>query len=162
MIALLCFVLNVLISPFKSKSRLEAENAALRHQIVVFRRIVHRRVRLTNSDRLFFIQLYRWFPSGGRPQVDTELRASIRRMSIENQLWGENPSAPDLANLCSLLQRYQNALVAGQRCTGLSSHSAYRNHQLTRDPWRTASPLRPDLGFRYTQVDLCALIGLNW
>ena len=63
MIALLCFVLTVLVSPFKSKSRLEAENAALRHQVVVLRRMVHRRVRLTNSDRLFFIQLYRWFPS---------------------------------------------------------------------------------------------------
>src|SRR6266550_7161774 len=63
MIALLCFVLNVLVSPFKSTSRLEAENAALRHQVVMLRRIVHRRVRLTNSDRIFFIQLYRWFPS---------------------------------------------------------------------------------------------------
>jgi hypothetical protein len=31
MFALLCFVLAVLVSPFKSKSRLEAENAALRH-----------------------------------------------------------------------------------------------------------------------------------
>ena len=60
MIALLCFVLNVLVSPFKSKSRLEAD-AALRHQVVVLRRIVvHSRVRLTNSDRMFFIQLYRW------------------------------------------------------------------------------------------------------
>src|SRR5262249_14225868 len=120
MIALLCFFLDVLVSPFKSKSRLEAENAALRHQVVVLRRIVHRRVRLTNSDRLFFIQLYRWFPSvlkvitvirpetlvrwhragfrrywrwksrslGGRPQIDTDLRALIRRMSIENPLWG--------------------------------------------------------------------------
>jgi hypothetical protein len=46
-----------------SKMRLEAENAALRHQVVVLRRMVHKRVRLTNSDRLFFIQLYRWFPS---------------------------------------------------------------------------------------------------
>ena len=55
------FVLNVLVSPFKSKNRLEAENAALRHQVVVLRRIVvHMRVRLTNSDRMFFIQLYRW------------------------------------------------------------------------------------------------------
>ena len=61
MIALLCFVLTVLVSPFKSKNRLEAENAALRHQVVVLRRIVvHMRVRLTNSDRMFFIQLYRW------------------------------------------------------------------------------------------------------
>ena len=32
MIALIWFVLAVLASPFKSKSRLEAENAALRHQ----------------------------------------------------------------------------------------------------------------------------------
>jgi type II secretory pathway pseudopilin PulG len=63
MIALLCFVLAVLASPFKSKSRLEAENAALRHQLIVLRRKVQSRVRLTNSDRLFFIQLYRWFPS---------------------------------------------------------------------------------------------------
>ena len=94
MIALLCFVLAVLVSPFKSKTRLEAENAALRHQVVVLRRMVHRRVRvctenfiriaenaalrhqlivlrrkvhgcvrLTNNDRWFFIQLYRWFPS---------------------------------------------------------------------------------------------------
>jgi transposase InsO family protein len=120
MIALLCFVLTVLVSPFKSKSRLEAENAALRHQVAVLRRMVHRRVQLTNSDRMFFIQLYRWFPSvlkvitairpetlvrwhrggfrrywrwksrslGGRPQIDTELRALIRRMSMENPLWG--------------------------------------------------------------------------
>src|SRR4051794_29082503 len=74
------------------------------------------RARLTSSDRLFFVQLYRWFPSilqvihiirpetlirwhrtgfrsywryrGGRPQVDTELRALIAQMSFENPLWG--------------------------------------------------------------------------
>jgi transposase InsO family protein len=77
-------------------------------------------VRLTNNDRWFFIQLYRWFPSiltvltiirpetlvrwhragfrcywrwksrprGGRPQFETDLCALIRRMSIENPLWG--------------------------------------------------------------------------
>ena len=120
MIALLYFVLNVLVSPFKSTSRLEAENAALRQQVVMLCRMVHRRVRLTTGDRLFFIQLYRWFPSvlkvitvirpetlvrwhragfrrywrwksrsfGGRPPIDTELRALIRRMSVENPLWG--------------------------------------------------------------------------
>jgi hypothetical protein len=31
LIALLCFFLILFASPFKSKSRLEAENAALRH-----------------------------------------------------------------------------------------------------------------------------------
>ena len=38
MIALLGFVLAVLAAPFKSKSRLEAENAVLRHQLIVLRR----------------------------------------------------------------------------------------------------------------------------
>jgi transposase InsO family protein len=120
MIGLFCFVLAVLASPFKSKVRLEAENAVLRHQLIILRRRLHGRVRLTNHDRWFFIQLYRWFPAilrvltimrpetlvrwhragfrrywrwksrrrGGRPPVETELRALIRRMSIENPLWG--------------------------------------------------------------------------
>jgi transposase InsO family protein len=120
MFALFCFILAVLASPFKSKSRLEAENAALRHQLIVLRRNVQGRVRLTNNDRWFFVQLYRWFPSilqvvtivqpktlvrwhragfryywrwksrsrGGRPQIETDLRALIRQMSIENPLWG--------------------------------------------------------------------------
>ena len=120
MIALLYFVLAVWAAPFKSTSRLAAENAALRHQLIVLRRKVPGRVRLTNNDRWFFILLYRWFPSilqvlsivrpetllswhragfrrywhwksrprGGRPQIDTDLRVLIRRMSIENPLWG--------------------------------------------------------------------------
>ena len=63
MVALFRFVLSVLTSPFKSKSRLEAENVVLRHQLIVLRRKVRNRPRLTNNDRWFFIQLYRWFPS---------------------------------------------------------------------------------------------------
>jgi transposase InsO family protein len=120
MLSLFYFFLAILASPFKLKSRLEAENAALRHQLIVLRRRAQRRVRLTNSDRWFLIQLYRWFPSilqvvtivqpetlvrwhragfrcywrwksrlrGGRPQISAELRALIRRISIENPLWG--------------------------------------------------------------------------
>jgi transposase InsO family protein len=120
MIGLLCFALAVLGSPFKSKLRLEAENAVLRHQLNVLRRKLHGRVRLASHDRWFFIQLYRWFPAilkvliiirpetlvrwhragfrcywrwksrprGGRPQLDTKLRALISRMSTENPLWG--------------------------------------------------------------------------
>src|SRR3984893_8840632 len=120
MIALFYFVVAVLASPFKPKSRLEAENAVLRHQLIVLRRKVRGRTRLTNTDRWFFVLLYRWFPSilkvvtivqpetlvhwhragfrrywrgksrrrGGRPQIETELRALIRQMSTENFLWG--------------------------------------------------------------------------
>ncbi len=120
MIALLCLFLTVFVSPFKSKRRLEAENAALRYQLSVLRRKVRGRVQLTNGDRLFLVQLYRWFPSilkaitiirpetlirwhragfrrywrwkscslGGRPQIDADLRVLIRRMSVDNPLWG--------------------------------------------------------------------------
>src|SRR5258706_3013236 len=63
MIALICFVLAVLASPFKSKSRLGAENAALRTQLIVLRRKMPGRPWLTNNDRWFFLQMYRWFPS---------------------------------------------------------------------------------------------------
>jgi hypothetical protein len=55
MIGLLCFVLAVLASPFKSKLRFEAENVVLRHQLIVLKRRLHGRVRLTNHDRWFFI-----------------------------------------------------------------------------------------------------------
>src|SRR6266478_7505118 len=63
MIALIWFVLAILASPFKSKSRLEAENAVLRHQLMVLRRKVRGRAQLANNDRWFFVQMYQWFPS---------------------------------------------------------------------------------------------------
>jgi len=63
MFGMFCFVLAVLASPFKSKIRLEAENAVLRHQLIVLRRKVPCQVRLTNNERGFLIRLYRWFPS---------------------------------------------------------------------------------------------------
>src|SRR5260221_7462911 len=63
MIGLLWFVMAVLASPFKSKIRLEAENATLRHQLAVLRRKLKGRAHLTNNDRWFFVQIYRWFPS---------------------------------------------------------------------------------------------------
>src|SRR6266478_5117508 len=47
--------LTLTVSPFKSKSRLEAENAALRHQLIVLQRRVRGRVQLTNGDRLFLV-----------------------------------------------------------------------------------------------------------
>src|SRR5665811_1403660 len=63
MFGLFCFVLAVLASPFKSKIRLEAENAVLRHQLIVLWRKLPGQIRVTNNDRWFLIQLYRWFPS---------------------------------------------------------------------------------------------------
>ena len=62
MIGLLIFLLRLLV-PFKPKLRLEAENAALRQQLRILQRKLRGRVQLTNGNRLFFLQLYRWFPS---------------------------------------------------------------------------------------------------
>jgi hypothetical protein len=63
MIALICLIWSVSTALFKSKSRLEVENAALRHQVVVLQRKVRGRIEFTNWDRLFFVLLYRWCPS---------------------------------------------------------------------------------------------------
>src|SRR6202048_2949693 len=40
--------------------------------------------------RAGFLSYWRWKsrPLGGRPQIETKLRALIRRMSMENPLWG--------------------------------------------------------------------------
>jgi hypothetical protein len=120
MLALLCFALAVLTAPFKSRRRLEAENAVLRHQLIILRRKMPGRVRITNGDRWFLVQLYRLFPStlqalriihpetlvrwhqagfrgywrwksgtrGGRPKIESDLRALIKKTSVENPLWG--------------------------------------------------------------------------
>jgi transposase InsO family protein len=120
MIALIRLLLRLMAAPFRRKLSLEGENAALRQQIIVLRRKLRGRVKLSNTDRLFFVWLYRLFPSIsgamliirpdtlvrwhragfrrywrwksrgriGRPGIDRELRALIRRMSVENQLWG--------------------------------------------------------------------------
>jgi hypothetical protein len=50
MVALIFFLLNLGASPFKPKSRLEAENAALRQQLIVLKRKVGGRVQFTNSE----------------------------------------------------------------------------------------------------------------
>ncbi|MGE5262154.1 MAG: hypothetical protein ACM3S0_02125 [Acidobacteriota bacterium] len=58
MIPLLWLLLAILASPFKSKCQLEVENVA--HGAAT---PSVRPVRLTNLDRFFLVQLYRWFSS---------------------------------------------------------------------------------------------------
>src|SRR5260370_23815105 len=148
MIALLCFLVALFASPFKSKCRLEAENAALRHQLIVLQRRVRGRVQLTNRDRLFLVLLYRWFPSvlraitiirpetlarwhragfrhysrwksrsfGGRLQIDSDLRALIRRMSVDNPLWGAPRIHGELLNLGFEVAQSSVAKYMVKRC----------------------------------------------
>jgi hypothetical protein len=186
----LFYLVSILISPFKSKSRLEAENLALRHQVMVLRRQVGGRVHLTNFDRLFLVQLYHWFPSIRRVLVIAQQlwrrrhapnsrhghpgqthrtsvalaerfcrtvdRINPARVCGSSRGLGRGAFAPDLASVCSLLQQHQNAPVIRQRYAGLSLCSAGRNYHVIRNPRRTSSPLRSDLGFRYTQASAAA------
>jgi hypothetical protein len=163
MIVLLIFLVKLLVLPFKSRLRLEAENAALRQQLSILQRKLHGRVQLTDGDRLFFLQLYRWFPSilktmtiiqpetllrwhregfrrywrwksrncGGRPPISAELRALIRRMSLENKLWGAPHIHGELLKLGftvaqSTVARYM--AKPGDRSSGQSWGTFLRNH----------------------------------
>lgn len=162
MIALVCFIWTVLVSPFKSKSRLAAENAALRHQVTVLRRMLRGRIQLTNADRFFFVQLYRWFPSilkaitlvrpetivrwhragfrrywrwksrvrGGRPPIEAELRALIRRISLENRLWGAPRIQGELLKLgfAAAQSTVAKYMVKRDNPSGQSWSTFLRNH----------------------------------
>ncbi len=63
MTVLLRLFLAVVTSLIMSKARRAADNTALRHQLIVLRRKLPGRVRLSNDDRLFFVWLWRLFPS---------------------------------------------------------------------------------------------------
>src|SRR5580692_6618218 len=204
MIGLFCFVLAVLASPFKTKLRLEAENAVLRHQLIVLRRRVRGRTQPTNSDRWFLVQMYRWFPSilkvvtivqpetlvrwhragfrrywrwksnsrGGRPRIEIELRALIRQMSTENQLWGAPRIHGELLKLgFSVAQSTVAKYMVERRGppsqgwrTFLRNHAGHRRHGPVRCSnyrfrpalclrHRPARPQRPCLDQRHGKSD---------
>src|SRR6266404_1592817 len=182
MIALFWLLLALSVSPFKSKNGLAAENAALRHQLIVLQRRVRGRVQLTNGDRLFLVTLYRWFPSvlkaitivrpetlvrwhrvgfrrywrwksrplGGRPQIDVDLRALIRRMSVDNPLWGAPRIHGELLKLgfevaqfsvangmdrpCSRRQRHAES-VGGLKSTRRTRHAQQSRHCSRTHHW---------------------------
>jgi len=105
---------------FKSRSRLEAENLLLRHQLSIAMRQAPPRRRLRGRDRALLVLMTRLWPSLldavqvvqpetvlrwhragfrafwrwksrkkiGRSRIDRGLRDLIRRMSMENPLWG--------------------------------------------------------------------------
>ena len=63
MIDFLKLFLHILVSPFKTQARLEAEIVLLRHQLTVLCQRFPSKPRLTAADRLIFVWLYRLFPS---------------------------------------------------------------------------------------------------
>src|SRR3954470_17907976 len=154
MIALFCLCLALFVSPFKSKRRLEAENAALRHQLIILRRKVRGRVQLTDGDRLFFIQLYRWFPSVLKAitiiQPETLVRwhrAGFRRYWRwkSRSLGGRPKIATELRALIRRM-RFDNRCGERRASTASCSSSALRSlSPASRSIWSSEAD-RPPLG----------------
>src|SRR5262245_11003198 len=69
MLAILHLLRSLLADLFKSRSRLEAENLFLRHQLNIALRRAPPRLRLRGSDRALMVWLVRLWP-----QADTILR----------------------------------------------------------------------------------------
>ena len=124
MLELLAIVLEAARSAVRSRSDLVIENLALRQQLAVLARCGRgRRVRMGESDRLFWIALrrvwsrwtevlvlvkpetvVRWHRAGfrrywtwlsrhgrlssGRPRIEKAVRGFVRRMAMENPIWG--------------------------------------------------------------------------
>src|ERR1700756_158005 len=106
-----------------------------------------------DGNRLFFLQLYRWFPSivevmttirpetlvrwhragfrrywrwksrnlGGRPPIDAGLRALIRRMSIENMLWGAPRIEGELLRLVGSSQHLASVLQESRESANIDA-----------------------------------------
>jgi len=131
MLAILYALGTFIADLLKSRSRLEAENLFLRHQLNLALRQKPPRIRLRGSDRALLVWMARLWPSlldtiqvvqtetilrwhragvkafwrwksrnrAGRPQIDRELRELIRRMSMENALWGASRIHGELLKL---------------------------------------------------------------
>jgi transposase InsO family protein len=147
---------------FKSRSRLEAENLFLRHQLSLALQQKPPRIRLRDSDRALLVWMVRLWPNlldavqivqpetilrwhragvrafwrwksrnrAGRPMIDRKLRALIRRMSIENALWGASRIHGELLKLGyevaqSTVSKY---MTRGGRPPSQSWKTFLRNH----------------------------------
>jgi len=73
---------------------------------------------------------------------------SIRRECVDHiAVWGEGALAPDLAGLCPLLQRHQNASVTGQNAPAFRSVQRIGNSRHTRS---SADSITTTSGFKFS------------
>jgi hypothetical protein len=127
--AFLSLVLDIVVLPFKTKARLEAEIIMLRHQLNVLRRSVPSKPMLGPTDRFLFVWLYRLFPTALNAIAIVRPETIIRRIALEIALawWSAKDTvrgpAPDPGD------------ERGQSAVGRTTHS-WRIAE-TRDRGRT-------------------------
>jgi hypothetical protein len=126
---------------FKSRTRPEAENLFLRHQLTIALRQAPPRLRLRGSDRALLLWMTQLWPSllgaalgfkafwrwksrnrAGRPKIDRGLRDLIQRMSKENPLWAHRGSIATLA-----LGYHQYVRIRFSERTAVAAHAAGRS-----------------------------------
>jgi hypothetical protein len=66
MTSLFVALFALVASSFRTRTALQAEILALRHQLAVFQKNTPRRLRLQRSDRLLWVLLSRWWPGWRR------------------------------------------------------------------------------------------------
>jgi hypothetical protein len=69
---------------------------------------------------------------------------------------GRGAFTSDPAILCTILERNQDSSVPEQGCAAFSCGSADWSRQITANPRRTRSPLRPDIVFDTHNLDVAA------
>src|SRR5215831_5236266 len=87
------YLLWAFAAAMRPRLLLIADNLCLRQQLLVLQRR-QPRPRLRDADRRFWILAYRWFVSW-----QTSLRTLIRRMTMENRVWGQRRIQAELARL---------------------------------------------------------------
>src|SRR5262245_29836246 len=88
------------------------------------------------------------FLNGGSPDAFARFAAAFR----------QGLSEMGFIEHQNVVIEYRWAESQYERFPALSLCSAGRSHHVIRDPRRTSSPLRSDLGFRYTHGLICAFV----
>lgn len=143
MLALLGFILALLTSPFKSRSRLEAENAALRQQLIVLRRQVGNRVRFTNSDLYPAVSVVSLDPEGHRHHESRDAPAVAPGwISPITFSTASTRSGSRISLVRPLIDRHAAGLDGGSPFLDLAAHELSEmlwGHALRRDEGPTES-----------------------
>jgi hypothetical protein len=143
MMAFLILVLHIVVSPFKTKVRLEAEIISLRHQLNVLRRRVPPKPRLVVADRLLFVWLYRLFPSVLNAVTIVQPETVIRWHRTDFRLYwrwksrtrGGQPKIPEEIRRLIREMSLANRLWGAPRIHGELLKLGIEVAQSNEDPW---------------------------
>ena len=137
MVALLSLFLNLLISPLKLTSLLEAENAALRYQLLVLRRKLHGRIEFTNAVAQQITEAFPWNEAPRYLVRDqdsiygTVVMRRVRAMGIRDK-----PTAPG----SPWQNGYAERLIGSIRRECLDQSIVFGERHLRRHPAATMRP----------------------